>query len=107
MRDGIADYAVNSSGNVHLLNAIDVAQLLGGDLTRSGFLASTRGCEGEHAPRPYPQHSADDPLLAHAHADHGMTVAFPSEELDHGDVVRQDGRDALAFVAIRREGQHF
>ena len=39
MRDGISDDAIDAGRDVDLLDAINVAQLLGGDLAGRGFLA--------------------------------------------------------------------
>jgi hypothetical protein len=69
VRDRIADHAVDAGGDVHALDAIDVAQFLRGDLAGCGFFAGNGGCESEHASRAHAQYAADDALFAHAHAD--------------------------------------
>src|SRR5262249_47726201 len=92
--------------NIHLLNAIDAAQLLRADLAWRGFLTGTRGGKGEHASSSNSENPADDALLSHAHADHRMAVAFAGQELDPCDVVRQRGGRAHNFVEVGGVGQH-
>src|SRR5260370_41553563 len=87
MRNGISNHPVNAGSGVQLLDAIYVAQFLGGHLSGSGGLRRSSRREGESAPRAYSQDAADDSLLSHAHANQGMAVTPTAEKLDHGDGV--------------------
>ncbi len=46
--DGISGNAVDASGGIDRLDAVDAAQFLGGDLAGSGFFSGTDGGEGEN-----------------------------------------------------------
>src|SRR5438045_7288843 len=102
MPDGISDYAIDSGSDVELLDAVDGAQLLGGDLSGRGFLAAGGRGESEGAACAHSQYPADQALLAHTHSDHGMAVALTGKETNHADVVGQGGGGAYDFVEVGR-----
>ena len=106
MSDWIPGDAVNAGGHIHLVDAIDAAQFLGGDLAGCCLFAGTGRGKGEDAARPHSKNTADDALLAHAHAHQRMAIAFPGQELDHGHVVGEGGRGADHFVEIGWVSQH-
>ena len=75
MLDGIAGDAIDASGGVDLLDAVDAAQVPRTDLTGSGFEIGTDRAKGERAARAHAEHAADDALLSHAQADQRMLAA--------------------------------
>ncbi len=107
VRDRIACHAVDARRHVHSLDAIDIAQFLGGDLARGSLFAGRGGGEGEHAAGAHTQNAADDSLFAHAHANQGVPVTFLRQKLDHGDVVGEGSGRADDLVEVSRVGDHF
>src|SRR5208283_2917204 len=106
MGDRVYDHSVDARGGVQLLDPVDTAQLLGRRLARSGGFPGGGGGESEDAPCSYSQDAANEPLLSHAHADQGMTVALTAQKLDHGDVVGKRGRGADDFIKVGGISQH-
>src|SRR5205814_6162850 len=102
MPDGISDYAIDSGSDVELLDAVDGAQLLGGDLSGRGFLPASGRGESEGAACAHSQDPADESLLAHTHTHNWMAVALAGEEANPSDVLAQGGGSVDDLVAFRR-----
>ena len=64
--DGVSGNAVDASGGVYGVDAVDAAQFLRGGLAGSGFLSWTYGGEGKDAAGTDSEDAADDTLFAHA-----------------------------------------
>src|ERR1700729_477309 len=107
MGNGVAHDGVNARSGIYLFNAVNIAQLLRRYLSGGGFLAASCRGEGKGAASPQAQNSADEALLAHAHADQGGPVAFAAEEFDHLDVVGESGCGADELVIVGRVRPHF
>ena len=106
MFDGIARYAVNTGGGVHLLDPVNAAELRSTDLAGRSFLIGADGGKGENAAGAHVQYAADDALLSHTQADQRMAIALCLEKLHHGDVVGERGRGGDELVKLRRNRPH-
>src|SRR5271156_4214446 len=106
MSDRVSGNPVDARGGVQLLDAVEAAQLLRGDLSGSGLFSGTHGGKGEHAAGADSQHAADDALFAHAHPDQRMVVPSPPQKLDHGNVVGKRSRRADNFVEVSGVSAH-
>ena len=106
MRHRISRDAVDASRCIHGLDAVNAAQLLRRNLTRSSFFSWTDRGEGEHAAGADPEDAADKSLFAHAHSDNGIVVGFASQKLNHRNIVGKRRRSTDDFVEVRREGAH-
>src|SRR6266850_1341632 len=91
MSDGVSCHAIDASRCVHLLDAVDAAELLSTDLAGRGFLIFTNSCERKDAAGAHSKHTTDDALLSHAQADQRVFVALSLEELHHCYVVGERG----------------
>src|SRR5580692_5720239 len=100
MGNRVACDAVNSGGDVDLLDAVDSSQVLGGYLAWSCLFLSSYRCKRKSTSCPNPQYATDDSLLPHAKADERVAIALFFEELHHHDVVGERGRRRHDLVEI-------
>ncbi len=107
MLDGIAGDAIDASGGIDLIDAVNAAQVARTDLAGSGFKIGADGGEGERAAGTHAEHAADDALLSHAQADQSMLAALRLQKLHHGHVVGKRGGGGDELVEVRRNLQHF
>src|SRR5581483_10059179 len=87
MRYGIACYPVNSGGRVNLVNAESLTQGTRRQLSGSSLFTWIYSGKSKLAAGARTKHAADDSLLTHAQANHGMRVAVFLQELHHHHVV--------------------
>ena len=106
MRHRISRHAVNPRRRVHLLDAVGVAQFLRRDLAGSSLFLGRDGGEGERAAGADCEHTADEALLAHAHANQGKPLALLLQEFHHHNVVVQRGGGADDLIKIRWSHRH-
>src|ERR1035441_934736 len=107
MFDGIAGDSVDASGGVHLIDAVDAAQIERADLTRCSFEIGAHCAKGEGAAGAHAEHAADDALLSHAQPDQCMLAALRLQKLHHGHVVRERSGGRDDFVKVGGDFQHF
>ncbi len=66
----VAGHAIDLGGGIDHVNAVGIAQFIGGHLTGSRLLTTGGSGKGKDAARSHPQHTADDSLLTHAERHH-------------------------------------
>ena len=102
MRDRITGHAIDARCRVHLFNAVGIAQRACGNLSGRGLFTGIGRGKRELAAGTHRQHPADDPLFAHADADHGMRMAVLFQELHHHYIVIKRIRGAHHLEEICR-----
>jgi hypothetical protein len=107
MLDGIAGDAIDASGGVDLLDAVDTAQIARADLAGRGFEILADRAKGKTLPARTPSTRLMMPCSPMHRPISACLSALRLQKLHHGHVVGERGGGGDDFVEVGRDLQHF